>query len=109
MYRRIPLLFAFALLLVVPLAGCPATGPGASGVVQEGDVVSGTGTIRYFDIEGGFFAIRGDDDKTYDPMNLAEEYQRDGQRVRFRAKLRNDMGSFHMVGPIVEILKIERI
>lgn len=28
------------------------------------------GTVVYKDIEGGFFAIDGDDGKTYDPINL---------------------------------------
>lgn len=71
-------------------------------------VVSITGVVRHFDLEGGFFAIRGDDGVTYDPSNLTGDFQQDGLRVRARARLRPDMGGIHMVGPIVDIIEIER-
>jgi hypothetical protein len=67
-----------------------------------------TGTVRYFTLEGGFWAVRGDDGVTYDPMNgLASEFQRDNLRVTLVAKVRNDLGGIHMVGPIVEVLSIQ--
>jgi hypothetical protein len=67
------------------------------------------GTVRYFTLEGGFWAVRGDDGVTYDPMNgLASEFQRENLRVTLVAKVRNDVGGVHMIGPIVEILSIER-
>lgn len=67
-----------------------------------------TGTVRYFPLEGGFWAVRGDDGTTYDPMNgLAPAYQRDNMRVSMVARVRNDMGGIHMVGPIVEVLSIQ--
>ena len=90
------------------LAGCAVVEPENSSVVREGDVVRGTGTVKRFEIEGGFFAIAGDDGVTYDPINLAESFRVDGTRVRFRAHVRDDMGSFHMVGPMVELLEIVR-
>lgn len=66
------------------------------------------GTVRYFTLEGGFWAVRGDDGVTYDPMNgLSPEYQRENLRVTLVAKVRNDMGGTHMVGPIVEVLSIQ--
>lgn len=68
-----------------------------------------TGTVRYFTLEGGFWAVRGDDGVTYDPMNgLGSEFQRENLRVTLIAKVRNDMGGIHMVGPIVEVLSIKR-
>ena len=63
------------------------------------------GAVRYIALEGGFWAVRGDDGVTYDPMNgLAPEYQRENLRVTLVAKVRNDVGGIHMVGPIVEVL-----
>lgn len=73
---------------------------------RNGDQLSGTGTVEWFEIEGGFFAIRGDDGKVYDPMNLPPAFAEHRKRVRFTARLRRDMGSFHMVGEIVEIQQI---
>lgn len=66
------------------------------------------GTVRYFTLEGGFWAVRGDDGVTYDPMNgLPAEYQRENLRVTLIAKIRNDIAGIHMVGPIVEVLSIQ--
>jgi hypothetical protein len=66
------------------------------------------GTVRYVALEGGFWAVRGDDGVTYDPMNgLAAQYQRENLRVTLVAKMRDDLGGVHMVGPIVEVLSIQ--
>ena len=57
----------------------------------------------------GFWAVRGDDGVTYDPMNgLAPEFQRENLRVAMVARVRDDVAGIHMVGPIVEVLSIER-
>jgi len=103
--RHLLLTGLFAVLL---LAACSPTKPD-SGVTNDGTYVVGTGTISYYTLEGGFWAIRGDDNVTYDPVNLEQSYRSSGLRVRFRALLRKDLGGFHMVGPIVEILEIKRL
>ena len=62
----------------------------------------GTGTVQFLTLEGGFWAIRGEDGITYDPMNgIDSALQRETLRVTLVAKVRNDMGSIRMVGPIV--------
>ena len=67
-----------------------------------------TGTVRYFPLEGGFWAVRGDDGVTYDPVNgLAPEFRRENLRVTMVATVRTDVGGIHMVGPIVEVLSIK--
>jgi hypothetical protein len=74
----------------------------------DGDVVSGTGTVRWYSIEGGFFAIAGDRGHTYDPTNLPQEYRTDGLRVQFRARLLDHAYSVHGVGDVVEIVDISQ-
>lgn len=66
------------------------------------------GTVVHQELEGGFFAIQTDDGKTYVPMNLTKEYQKDGLQVRIEAILRKDIGGIHMVGDTIEIIKIEK-
>ena len=74
------------------------------------DAVCVTGTVRYMTFEGGFWAVRGDDGTTYDPLGgLPRDFQQDGLRVRLDARIRTDVGSFHMAGPIVEILALRRL
>jgi hypothetical protein len=65
-----------------------------------------TGRVRYYDVEGGFYAIRGDDDVTYDPTNLPEEFQRDGLPVEAQAHRRDDLSGIHQVGPMVQLERI---
>ena len=62
--------------------------------------------VFHFDIEGGFFAIRGSDRQTYDPVNLSPEFQRDSFPVRFAGRIRHDLASIHMVGSIIELTQI---
>lgn len=64
------------------------------------------GTIMYLSFEGGFYGILSDGEIPYDPMNLPEELEEDGLRVFVIAKLRRDLGSFHLWGSIIEIRSI---
>ncbi len=67
------------------------------------------GTVKYIDLEGGFYGIITDDNKRLDPINLAKEFQTDGKRIMFKYKEKKDLVSFHMWGTIVEILEIKEI
>ena len=95
-------------VFVVALAGaCKSANvpdpvpPGATRVV---------GTVHFYALERGFWAVRGDDGTTYDPMNgLPKEFQQENLRVSMTVKVRTDMAGVHMVGPIVEIIEIRKI
>jgi len=80
--------FILILLIIFTLSGCK--------IPRKQDIISETGTVKYIDLEGGFFGIIGDSGKKYDPINLSEEFQRDNLRVSFDAKIREDMVSVHM-------------
>ena len=99
--RRI-LCLAFVLLAVIaPDCQTNHKNPGTINV---------TGTVTHIDLEGGFWSIKGDDGKTYDPVaGMPTEFQKEGLRVRVEAIPRPDMVSVHMVGTLVEIKKIERL
>lgn len=78
-------------------------------LLTPSDTVRVTGTVRHYELEGGFWAVRGDDGRTYDPVNgLPSDFQTDGQRVLLEARLTHDYG-IHQVGPIVEIISLQRI
>jgi hypothetical protein len=70
------------------------------------DTIKITGTIVYKNLEGGFFVIKGNDGRIYDPINLPEPLKKDGLKVKVNAKLREDLGSIHMVGDIIEIVSV---
>jgi len=73
------------------------------------DTTKSTGTVVFVSIEGGFYGIKGDDGRNYDPVNLPEEFRKDGLRVRYDVRELKDRASFHMWGTMVEIVHIERL
>lgn len=64
------------------------------------------GTVIYKRIEGGFYAIDGDDGRKYDPINLPDSFRKDGLKVKVTARLKKDTMSFHMYGAIIEVVNI---
>jgi hypothetical protein len=92
--------------MALAFVGCA---PSQSEPAPEGeDVIQVSGTVEFISLEGGFYAIRTADGKTYDPINLPQEYHHQGMRVRVKARMRGDVASVHMAGPIIEILSIEK-
>jgi hypothetical protein len=67
-----------------------------------------SGTVMNVPIEGGFWGLRADDGTNYDPVNLPEEYRKDGLPVYFQVKELENVAGIHMWGKIVEIIKIEK-
>lgn len=68
-----------------------------------------SGTVKYVSLEGGFWAIYGDNNKHYDPINLPKEFHSEGKRIKFIFKERNDLASFHMWGTIIELIEVSEI
>lgn len=71
--------------------------------------ISTTGTVRFQEMEGGFWGIVADDGQKFDPMGLDPKFQKDGLRVRFEASPETDMMSTHMWGTLIKLTHIERI
>jgi hypothetical protein len=96
-------------LLYTILLGSLACGSPTQPSIPAG-AVRVTSTAHFFNLEGGFWAIRGEDGVTYDPKDgLPAAFQREGSRVSAIVNVRTDLGGVHMVGPIVEILDIRAL
>jgi hypothetical protein len=91
------------MLLSITLAGwsfsCAST---------DDATITGDGTVRFQEIEGGCWSIVAADSAVYEPLHLAEEFRQDGLKVTFVARPRPEMASVCMVGRIVEIISIRR-
>lgn len=109
--RRPLTLTLFCLALSGATACDSALAPPSERAVHEvGEPVTRlNGTIAWIGIEGGFWAIRGDDGVLYDPHpTIPAEFREDGLRVHFAADPRPDLACFHMVGPIVAVTELSR-
>lgn len=78
-------------------------------MIKVDDKITIKGTIKFIDLEGGFYGIIGDDGKNYLPINLSKEFKIDDARVKFEGKIRNDIFTIYMWGEPIEIIKIEFI
>jgi len=72
---------------------------------QEGQAI--TGTVRYVNVEGGFYGIETDDGTKLDPVNLPDRFKKDGLGIKARVETLQDQVSSHMWGQLVRILTIE--
>lgn len=116
-------LLSIALLSAALLVGCSASdepiddsasnsspAPGMNDDTTASDsIVTGTGTVQYIELEGGFYGIVTDDGDKLDPENLPEDLQEDGVRVRFRVTKKENMMTTRMWGTVVKIDDIERL
>jgi len=90
--RYVLIAVAAALVLGIAMGGCasgetssdPATETPPPPATASDSTVTGTGTIDYIDLEGGFYATVADSGERYDPgATLPEDVHQDGLRVRF--------------------------
>jgi len=115
MQRMSMTLIGVAIVFVLfALIGCGAgatqsdeTAASKKALDRQADTVEIQGTVVYKDLEDGFYAIEGEDGRTYDPINLSDSYKKDGLRVRATVRYKNDVVGIHMAGDIVEIVDIE--
>lgn len=89
------------ILLLAAISGCSLLWPDSGNHELRFD-----GTVTYVTIEGGAWVIEGDNGTIYEPINLSQEHEIEGLRVRVWAERREDLGSYLQVGPIIEIERI---
>ena len=101
------------LTLLIALGACQSSPPAAreaapvTGAGEESQVVKGT--VRHIDLEGGFYGIVTDDGTNLDPVNLPEEFRKDGVRLQARVVPLRDRVSIHMWGTPVRIIEFKRL
>lgn len=78
-------------------------------ITENEEIHSGTGTVSFIELEGGFYGIMGDNQKNYDPTNLPSEFRVDGLKVSFKFKFSGEQTSFHMWGSIIDLVSISKI
>ena len=77
--------------------------------LETGDKISGSGTIEFIQIEGGFYGIVGDDGSHYRPQNLSQDFRSNGTRVFFEVTVLEQQDSIFMWGLAVNIDTLEKL
>lgn len=68
-----------------------------------------TGTVVKVELSGGFWGIKGDDGRKYQPSNhLPQKYQQDGLKIKANVEPSNEFTIF-MWGQSVKVSHIESI
>ncbi|QYZ78192.1 hypothetical protein E2N92_01470 [Methanofollis formosanus] len=71
--------------------------------------ITGTGTVTYIDLEGGFYGIVAADGARYLPLDLDRTFEKDGLKVRFTVEPAEDTMTIQQWGTPVHIVSIEEI
>lgn len=101
--------FVRQLVLLFLLAALAFTVSCKNGSDSAKGVVSGKGKVEYVTLGMGFYGIRAEDGKQYEPQNLAPEFQSDGLQVKFELKVLPDVGTIYMWGTPVEVVEIKKL
>ena len=82
--------------------------PPASGIVSS-RVITGEGTVRFIDLEGGFFGIITESGDHLLPENLPEDCQVDGLQVTFAGMTRGPAANVRMWGTPVYLVRVNAL
>ncbi len=66
-------------------------------------------TVKYVELEGGFYALVDDNGKKYLPLNLAQEYRQPGLKLKITAQLVPDVITIYQWGTAIKIIDVERL
>ncbi|MFV0597034.1 hypothetical protein [Shewanella sp.] len=78
-------------------------------ISQQGEGVMLQGTVRYMNLEGGFWGIIADNGQNILPKNLPQEYRKDGLRLSFTAQEITGMMTIQQWGTLSSLTEIKVI
>jgi hypothetical protein len=77
-------------------------------VIETRTKVNASGTVKYLNMEGGFWGVLGDDKESYDLVNMPNDFKKEGLRIKFSGKP-IQAASTRMWGTMVNLESIEVI
>ena len=107
--KRLLLLITLLIMFAFMFSCSKNDGNENTNIQSNGEIINAKGTIKFIELEGGFFGILTDDGIKYKPVNLPESFQKDGHRVEFEGKLNTDLMGIHMWGKQIDIKEIHAL
>ena len=71
--------------------------------------VSGTGTIVFINVEGGFYGLVSDNGTNYYPTNLEDQFCKSGMRVEFNGTVSKNQSNIVMWGTVIDLDSIRSL
>jgi len=69
-----------------------------------------TGTVAWIEMGSGTWGLQGDDGQTYELYgSKAESLNTEGQKVSVTGKIRDDVMTMAMIGPVLEVESFETV
>lgn len=99
-YELFIVLLCCCLGAVVLACGCMGEEP------TDPNAVTGSGTVVYQDLEGGFYGIIAGDGTPYLPLNLPDEFAQDNLSVAFAGVVQTDVVTIQQWGTPLELTEI---
>lgn len=65
------------------------------------------GTVKYIDLETGFWGIETAAGEKYIPVNMPEQLKSEGREVEITAEIAPDVSGLHMWGTYIRITSFE--
>jgi len=97
-------------LFALFLCCCLGAGVLACGCIgsetKDPNTVSGSGTVVYHNLEGGFYGIIADDGTSYLTINLPDTCKQDNLAVTFTGFIRPDVATIQQWGTPFELTEI---
>ena len=63
--------------------------------------------LRWISLEGGFYDLVSEDGRKFLPLNLPDDFRKDGLKTRVRGIIKRDIATIYMWGTPLEIIEIE--
>ncbi|WNC69022.1 hypothetical protein RI845_02445 [Thalassotalea nanhaiensis] len=67
------------------------------------------GTLKFYNLEGGFFGFTGDNGERFLPLNLDKKYQQNGAKIKIFGKVDNDIMTIQQWGKPFRVEQVEII
>ncbi|OUS27855.1 hypothetical protein A9Q98_08195 [Thalassotalea sp. 42_200_T64] len=68
-----------------------------------------TGTLKFYNLEGGFFGFHGDNGERFLPLNLEIRFQQHGAKIKIFGYIDNNIMTIQMWGTPFKVQKVELI
>ena len=71
------------------------------------DAIIFVAEVRWISVEGGFFGLVAEDGRKFFPLNLPQEFKKEGLKIKVKGNIKKGIATVQMWGAPIEIREIE--